>query len=616
MELIMIKSINFDSDSGLILVNLNNNLFENAYVSSEKVYEISANIDEFFLDSLNENVYVLKPIKNGDEFIVEFICINHRKTLGIKDLSDVRGRLFSDILPDWKEIFYPVLKETYLEKTESLIKVIVNSDNIIDDFTLIRCSFSKGLIYLIFEEEEKYFENKRKELQNDTVVYSDSSKSAVSYLDENNIHFWSKGCYQLLECPLSESDIYNDIFYEYVLEEDKKDYSSFKENLINGKSEDFLVYRIKTPTGVIKYIGDYSKSIYDKDKNKLSRMAIRQDISDRKTQMVDVDIFNLLTQIESKTNFAFLIWNRNGGYLVTDEFYKIIGFNEDDSKIPVTHILFTDNIIIEDDGIDFEEEMKKFYDGLVDEIDITFKFKQLNKTGAIKTFNLYLKSISDIQKVGILFDITDQLLKEEKLSEAYHEKKLLLDELRHRVKNNLQVLKSFIHLEEHFNEGEYHNILEATKSRIDSIAQIHEKSYVHGDYFTVDVNEFVNDIAESLLDLFDSKVNINISVQEGISLDIDKITSLALMINEFTMNSLKYAFPDSIIDKNNNIDIKVEIINDTCIFTYKDNGIGLPESFTYGLGMTIVKALTTQLDGKMEAITSDGVGAKISFPID
>ena len=155
-----------------------------------------------------------------------------------------------------------------------------------------------------------------------------------------------------------------------------------------------------------------------------------------------------------------------------------------------------------------------------------------------------------------------------------------------------------------------------TKSRIDSIAQIHEKSYVHGDYFTVDVNEFVNDIAESLLDLFDSKVNINISVQEGISLDIDKITSLALMINEFTMNSLKYAFPDSIIDKNNNIDIKVEIINDTCIFTYKDNGIGLPESFTYGLGMTIVKALTTQLDGKMEAITSDGVGAKISFPID
>lgn len=604
----MFKSIKFDSNNELTLINLNKNLFENAYVSSENFQETS-DIDEFLLDSLNEDVYVLKPINNGEDFIIEYISQNHRKALGIKDLSDVTGCLFSEILPSWKEIFYPTLKETYNSRNENLIKIIVHSSNKIDDFSLVKCKSSNDFVYLIFEEEEIFFKKKIMEYQHNLEWVPNSSNSAISYTDEHNVFYWSEGCYKLLEMKNSDDDRFKDIFFEHIVEEDEDKYLSFLNSIQPNKSEGFIVYRIKTDTGKLRYIGEYTKAIFDKNYHEVSRVSIRHDISDRDSQFSNVDILDLLSQIESKTNFAFIIWTENEGYLVTNEFYKLLGFKENESKIPITHELFINNIVGSD--FDYMGEFNKLDSGLADELDLTFKYKAAD--GSIKTLNLYIKTAFNNQKVGVLFDRTEQLLEKQKLCNAYHEKDVLLNELRHRVKNNLQILKSFISLEERFNEKDYHDMLEVTKSRIDSMALIHQRSYATENFTKLNVKEYIEDITQSLLDLFESSVIIDINVQEDLYLDVERITSLNLIINELTINSLKYAFPD---DKANKcICISLIVEEGMCKFKYRDNGIGYPKDFSEGLGMKIVNALTTQLRGSLKYIGRKGVYVKIDFPM-
>jgi PAS domain S-box-containing protein len=218
--------------------------------------------------------------------------------------------------------------------------------------------------------------------------------------------------------------------------------------------------------------------------------------------------------------------------------------------------------------------------------------------------------------VGI--DITEQKLAEEALRSSLREKEVLLQEVHHRVKNNLQVISSLLDLQSQtLKDQNTLEIFRESYNRVKSMALLHDKLYQSQSLEEIDFSEYVTVLTSYLLmsygvnlDLI--KVNINI---EQVFLSIDTALTCGLIINELISNSLKYAFPK---EKGGLLEIKLSCeSNQKFLLTVKDNGVGFPQDVslktTTTLGLKLVDVLTKQLEGELELDQSQGTEFKIKF---
>ncbi len=218
--------------------------------------------------------------------------------------------------------------------------------------------------------------------------------------------------------------------------------------------------------------------------------------------------------------------------------------------------------------------------------------------------------------VGI--DITEQKLAEEALRSSLREKEVLLQEVHHRVKNNLQVISSLLDLQSQtLKDQKTLEIFRESYNRVKSMALLHDKLYQSQSLEKIDFPEYVTTLTSYLLmsygvnlDLI--KVNINI---EQVFLSIDTALTCGLIINELISNSLKYAFPK---EKGGLLEIKLSCeSNQKFLLTVKDNGVGFPQDINLKtsttLGLKLVDVLTKQLEGDLELDQSQGTEFKIKF---
>ena len=209
--------------------------------------------------------------------------------------------------------------------------------------------------------------------------------------------------------------------------------------------------------------------------------------------------------------------------------------------------------------------------------------------------------------------------KQQELIESNANKNILIKEVHHRVKNNLQVLNSFLNLERRAYGNNPNLILDNMQARLSSLALLHEKTYNTTDFLNINLNDYIKDQDETLKGLFSAKnINFESDINEDIHLSIEIITPLLLIVDELTMNAIKHAFPDPEME-NKTISKKIDFVDEnTCEFILKDNGVGLesPETLiNHNLGWEIVNSLTRQLDGKIEILDSDvGTAFRIVFP--
>lgn len=239
-----------------------------------------------------------------------------------------------------------------------------------------------------------------------------------------------------------------------------------------------------------------------------------------------------------------------------------------------------------------------------------------------------------ISKLGMFRDITERKLAEDRLKEAYQgleaaqkasliimediekehkkldaslrEKDVLLRELHHRVKNNLQIMSSLMRLQARtITDNRYSGIFKDALNRITAMSLIHERLYRTEDMARIDFKHYISDLVN---DLFQSY-----SVTEGrillksdvidVQMDIDKAIPCGLIINELVANSIKYAFPEG---RTGEIAVVLRQVSDREVeLVVSDNGIGLPEGLnvrdTKGLGMQLVTTLAEdQLKGNIE----------------
>ncbi len=223
---------------------------------------------------------------------------------------------------------------------------------------------------------------------------------------------------------------------------------------------------------------------------------------------------------------------------------------------------------------------------------------------------------------GVSSDITARIQSERELRQSLDEKELLLREIHHRVKNNLQTISSLLYLQtlSTENEQELAAIREA-RARVTSMGLIHQKLYQSADIATIPFMDYIRSLIDFLRESYGvdrNRIQIEVEVEPpDLSVDIDTGIPCGLLINEMVTNALKYAFTGR---PKGTIHIRMDRDTDgQYILSVSDDGIGLPGDFepeaTRTLGMRLISGLVDQLDGSLEVRKSPGTMLTIRFPM-
>ena len=244
----------------------------------------------------------------------------------------------------------------------------------------------------------------------------------------------------------------------------------------------------------------------------------------------------------------------------------------------------------------------------------------LRKDGSEFPVEIGLGLIDDEDGIIILssiIDITERRNASDKLKQALSEKELLLKEVYHRVKNNLQVVSSLINLQASNVKNEaIGDLLKQSADRIKAMALLHEKLYQSKDLAKIDFKDYIRSLVDHLwfgYGTHSSKIALNLKVDD-VYLNVDTAIPCGLIINELLSNALKHAFPG---DRVGEINVDFTRAQGELVLMIADNGIGLPEGLdikkSASLGLQLVNTLTHQLMGQMTVECSHGSAFSLRF---
>lgn len=273
------------------------------------------------------------------------------------------------------------------------------------------------------------------------------------------------------------------------------------------------------------------------------------------------------------------------------------------------------------------KHLKKEISELIDKIKHDKKIQRyetlrLKKDGTLINVSLTLSPIFDasgkLKSISIISrDITETKNAEKEIKRALKEKELLLREIHHRVKNNMQIILSLLNLQtHHIMTDEAAKIIQETENRVKALSTIHENLFQSQDLTTINFQEYIWSLVRGIF--FSYKIREDqikpIIKIKGIMLNIETAVPCSLIINELVSNSLKHAFPSG---KKGNIYISLQSKDNLYFLTIKDDGIGFPEDLdfkkTESLGLQLVNSLVIQIDGDIKLNRNHGTEFIITF---
>jgi two-component sensor histidine kinase len=199
---------------------------------------------------------------------------------------------------------------------------------------------------------------------------------------------------------------------------------------------------------------------------------------------------------------------------------------------------------------------------------------------------------------------------EKKLQASYDEKVMLLKEIHHRVKNNLQIIASLLNLQSRYIKDEATlAAIRESQNRVKAMALVHEKLYRSEDIANISLQDYIKFLGTGLFQFYDARsrgIQFHLDIHD-VNVDINSAIPLGLIINELISNSLKYAFPDG---RTGEIAISVTKVDHTLTIIFRDTGIGIPADMdwqnTLSLGLRLVNTLVDQMNGTIELDRSTG----------
>jgi PAS domain S-box-containing protein len=210
-------------------------------------------------------------------------------------------------------------------------------------------------------------------------------------------------------------------------------------------------------------------------------------------------------------------------------------------------------------------------------------------------------------------------LAEDQLRKSLQEKEVLIKEIHHRVKNNLQIIVSLLFLQAaKTGDPTSADALMDSQTRVKSMALVHEKLYQSADVSSIDFQAYLQNLVSNLMVTYgvdQARIRVTVAA-EDLPLTINTAIPLGLIMNEMVSNSLKYAFPDN---RGGELCITGQVAGKNIIVSVRDNGCGIPESLDWkhaeSLGLHLVQMLTRQLRGTVELIRIHGTEFVITIPV-
>ena len=327
------------------------------------------------------------------------------------------------------------------------------------------------------------------------------------------------------------------------------------------------------------------------------------------------EVNKLYYAIEQSPSSVVITDTKGNIEYVNSKFTQLTGYTFEESIGQNTRILKS--------GKTADEEYKRLWKIITSGGEWRGEFCNRKKNGG---FYLESTSISPVKNdkgiitnfISIKDDITERKKTEEQIKASLKEKEVLLNEVHHRVKNNLQIISSLLDLSSMKTQNpETIELFAESRNRVDSMAIIHSQLYESERFDKIDMEKHILELSGNLLNIYSKEKTITLDIKSAkVYLPVTQAVPCALVLNELISNSLKHAYRK---EQKGLISITMQQSNDgTIIMKVKDNGVSIPDEIDIdsakSLGLKLVKNIVCkQLNGKMEIIRNKGTEFIIEF---
>ncbi len=390
-------------------------------------------------------------------------------------------------------------------------------------------------------------------------------------------------------------------------------------------------HRIVRPDGQIRFLEERAKPTLDKQKDISQIIGTVQDITERREIESAFGKSGLyFSQLFEQSTTSTCLYDPLGTIVrVHAEFCRMFGV-EEDSIIDGRYNVFDDQAVI-DAGL--VPSLKRIFqerkaDSWETDFDIDLASASTgtptSRNGRIflEVFGYPILDCEGNLKYTVLqhYDITERKKAEEQIQSSLKEKGTLLEEIHHRIKNNMAVLSSLLGLQAKATDDEKSKAaLMDSRHRVQSMSTIHESLYSSNNLTSIDLDNYLSKLAGAVSRNYTIGHKTKLSIRtDDVIVGFKQASTLGLIVNELITNSYKYAFPGS---RKGEIALSLlKTASDQIVFTYRDNGIGMPKNFNWyhakSLGLNLIKILVEeQLDGSIELKKDRGICFVIRFQL-
>jgi two-component sensor histidine kinase len=382
-----------------------------------------------------------------------------------------------------------------------------------------------------------------------------------------------------------------------------------------------LIFQALSENGQIKFINTRGQTIKNEHNEIIKVYGTSQDITEITKTKEQLKLLNLLEKMLNEV------------YIFNEDNFKLIFANEESLRNikynfeGIKYFTFPE-ILTDADEKTLREKVAPLLKGEKDKIILFDSIKRSDKSSYPVEIHLQLidieeqtdtvETISNKVFLAVVLDLTERKRTEHQLIASLKEKEILLKEIHHRVKNNLQIISSLLNLQKSADTNSKVNIIiNDCIARVRSMSMLHEKLYHTENLGSINFISYIGELGEYLISTYkgtNKNINLQINSTAG-DVNMDMGIPLGLILNELISNSIKHAFKG----KNEgliNIDFD-KIDTDQFLLKFKDNGIGLPQNLDINniqsLGMLLVKSLVSQLGGDMNIHSNSGTEYQIKF---
>lgn len=305
----------------------------------------------------------------------------------------------------------------------------------------------------------------------------------------------------------------------------------------------------------------------------------------------------------------------NQTYPILADCYAAIGDFENAYTFQAKHQISSDSVQAEE-SIQKMNRLKTEFETEKKDETISIQKATIAQAHKIQYLTFGIITSLGVLLAGLFFFFRKNKKKNVVIEKKNAENELLLKEIHHRVKNNLETVSSLLALQSAtIKDPSVLDAMQESQNRVQSMGMIHQKLYQGKNLASIEMKDYFVNLSEGILDSFgvENRVQVECVMQE-LELDVDTAVPIGLIVNELLTNSLKYAFPDN---RNGKIKISLkELNNDNLELTIVDDGIGKNTSSVQenkGFGTQLIQLLTIQINGKLEEIINQGTMVSLVF---